>query len=103
MARLATFVHVADSDGVTHVFGPDDEVPAWAAQAITNPKAWADPTGTEEGTSPGPRAAAYRGMKISDLRAEIDRRNADRAEEAKLPAEGTKADLAAVLEADDDA
>lgn len=42
MAKLATFVHVTDDKGASHVFGPADEVPAWAASKITNPKAWAE-------------------------------------------------------------
>ena len=41
--RLARFVYVADAAGRTHGFGPGDTVPAWAAQRITNPAAWADP------------------------------------------------------------
>lgn len=40
MARLATYVHVTDDDGQSHVFGPLDEVPGWAAKRITNRKAW---------------------------------------------------------------
>lgn len=40
-AKLAGFVHVEDADGAPHVFGPTDEVPAWAQKAITNPAAWA--------------------------------------------------------------
>ncbi|WP_328742902.1 hypothetical protein OG436_29360 [Streptomyces caniferus] len=43
MAKLATVVHVVDDKGTNHVFGPADEVPAWAASKITNPKAWAVP------------------------------------------------------------
>lgn len=43
MARLATYVHVTDDGGVIHAFGPDDEVPAWAASKITNPHAWLEP------------------------------------------------------------
>lgn len=39
--RLAAIVHVYDEHGAAHVFGPDDDVPAWAAKAITNPDAWA--------------------------------------------------------------
>jgi len=39
--RLRTHVHVRDEKNVAHVFGPDDEVPRWAAAKITNPKAWA--------------------------------------------------------------
>jgi hypothetical protein len=42
VARLAAWVHVTGADGRNHVFGPDDEVPAWAARTITNPAAWAD-------------------------------------------------------------
>ncbi|WP_228973394.1 hypothetical protein [Streptomyces sp. DH12] len=43
MAKLATVVHVTDDKGVSHVLTPADEVPAWAASQITNPKAWAVP------------------------------------------------------------
>jgi hypothetical protein len=42
MARLASYVHV-HKDGASHVFGPEDEVPEWAAALITNPLAWAEP------------------------------------------------------------
>ncbi|OZF25173.1 hypothetical protein CH296_28100 [Rhodococcus sp. 14-2496-1d] len=42
MARLAVFVHVADKNGETHAFGPDDDVPAWAVKSITNPGVWAE-------------------------------------------------------------
>jgi hypothetical protein len=41
MVTLAAIVHVTDERGVTHVFGPADEVPEWAQECITNPKAWA--------------------------------------------------------------
>lgn len=40
MAALTTHVAVRDDDGVTHSFGPGDEVPEWAARKITNPKVW---------------------------------------------------------------
>lgn len=40
--ELVSFVHVADENGVSHVFGPGDEVPGWAAEKVTNPKAWND-------------------------------------------------------------
>lgn len=42
MTRLASVVHLMDDTGRSFVFGPDDEVPAWAASKITNPKAWAE-------------------------------------------------------------
>lgn len=57
MSRLATHVHVADESGTVHVFGPADEVPGWAARAITNPAAWAErPVADAVHTSAGDRA-----------------------------------------------
>lgn len=43
MARLISCVHVADESGVSHVFGPTDAIPSWAAARITNPAAWDGP------------------------------------------------------------
>lgn len=40
MAELTSTVHVHDEHGVAHAFGPGDTVPKWAADKITNPKAW---------------------------------------------------------------
>jgi hypothetical protein len=40
--RLRSHVHVHDDHGASHVFAPGDDVPEWAAERITNPKAWAD-------------------------------------------------------------
>lgn len=40
--ELVAFVHVTDESGVSHVFGPGDEVPAWAAEKVSNPKAWGE-------------------------------------------------------------
>lgn len=52
--RLAAHVHVHDEHGAAHVFGPGDDVPAWAVEAITNPAAWApDP---DPGAEPEPEA-----------------------------------------------
>lgn len=40
---LTCYVHVAHPDtGEIQIFGPDDEVPAWAVKAITNPDVWDD-------------------------------------------------------------
>lgn len=52
MAKLATIVHVTDDTGVSHAFTPADEVPAWAALKITNPKAWAEPPSVSRLTEP---------------------------------------------------
>ncbi|TLF72918.1 hypothetical protein [Nocardia cyriacigeorgica] len=47
--KLAGYVHVHDSEGVSHVFGPEDDVPAELAKLITNPAAWqTDPGAAEE-------------------------------------------------------
>lgn len=43
MATLRARVHVMDAEGRSHVFGPSDDVPRWAQEQITNPKAWAEP------------------------------------------------------------
>lgn len=40
--RLSAYVHVRGADGGMVAFGPDDDVPGWAAEQIKNPKAWAD-------------------------------------------------------------
>lgn len=40
MAKLAAYVSVHDLEHGTVTFGPEDEVPAWAVDLITNPKAW---------------------------------------------------------------
>jgi hypothetical protein len=42
MSKLKTYVHVRDESGQNFVFGPDDNIPAWAEKAITNPNVWAD-------------------------------------------------------------
>jgi len=42
MSKLNTYVHVHDKDGVSHAFGPDDTVPEWAENAITNDSVWAE-------------------------------------------------------------
>lgn len=52
MARLISSVHVADESGVSHVFGPTDAIPSWAAARITNPAAWDGPPPEPEVTEP---------------------------------------------------
>lgn len=54
--KLNTFVHVVARDDEGNqtnagVFGPDDTLPAWARDAITNPDVWAEsPEGDEDGS-----------------------------------------------------
>lgn len=49
-----------------------------------------------------PPSGGYEAMTVADLRAEIARRNAGRDGADRLPADGRKADLIAVLETDDE-
>lgn len=62
MAKLSTYVHVEDDQGQSHVFGPGDDVPDWAAKKITNPDAWDEAPsghrspGRESDASEPPRA-----------------------------------------------
>ena len=38
--KLASYVNVTNPEtGAAATFGPDDDLPSWAVQAITNPKA----------------------------------------------------------------
>ena len=57
---------------------------------------------------PDEEAEGYQAMKVADLRAELERRNADRDEDAQITVEGTGKngavlgkDIVAALEADD--
>lgn len=56
MATLAANVHVTDDKGAAHVFGPADDVPAWAVELITNPKAWEELPTVSRLTEPRPAA-----------------------------------------------
>lgn len=96
--RLAGFVHVTAPDGGAAVFGPDDELPAWASKAITNEKAWAEESGSDE----EPVERSYDDMRVADLKALIGERNEGRGEDDLIPDDGVKADLVAALEADDE-
>lgn len=106
-------VYVVDVDGVAHSFDPGDEVPKWAAQQITNPKAWGEVDGvdaaepeaapTGDGDASGDAVKPYPKWKKDDLQAEVTRRNEGRDEDDLIVVEGkgTVADLAAGLEGDD--
>lgn len=48
MSKLNTYVHVHDKDGVSHAFGPEDTLPEWAEELITNPEVWAEAPAEEE-------------------------------------------------------
>ncbi|MBU8830835.1 hypothetical protein [Mycolicibacterium goodii] len=71
MAALATHVAVRDDEGVTHSFGPGDEVPEWAARRLTNPKVW------EDGEVPFPPAPVGDDSDVGRLKAEVERLTAE--------------------------
>jgi hypothetical protein len=63
--KLNGYVHVTSpEDGKTKIFGPDDDVPEWAAELITNPKVWETQEGvlSEEPPVPGPNEFATKGQ-----------------------------------------
>ncbi|NQE89613.1 hypothetical protein [Nocardia terpenica] len=47
-----------DDRNVTHIFGPGDQVPNWAVEAITNPAVWAH---RDDDPDPEPDGAVYEG------------------------------------------
>lgn len=63
MARLSAHVHVRDEFGAVHVFGPDDVVPEWAVDAISNPDAW-EPEESEPEPEPESEAPAKGAAKM---------------------------------------
>jgi hypothetical protein len=76
-------------------------LPKDVAKLVTNPKVFGgDPSGQVE--DKGTEVSVYADLKGPDLKAEIERRNADRADDAKITVVGKKnADMIAALEADD--
>lgn len=80
-------------------------LPKDVAKLVTNPKVFGgDPGGQVEdkGGGDGGGDSVYADLKAADLKAEIERRNADRDDDAKITPAGKKnADLIAALEADD--
>ena len=91
---LVTYVHIAGA-----VYGPGDKVPADVAKRITNPAAWGGKPAEADEADEG----SYSDMKVADLRAEVESRNADRDEAAKISAKRNKAVLVSALESDDKA
>lgn len=78
-----------DTDAATALLA-GQPVPEWAGDLVHAD----DLTGGDEG---------YSALKVGDLKAEIERRNEGREDDAKVPADGNKAALIAALESDDQA
>jgi len=48
--RLNSYVHIPDEEGGYAIFGPDDEVPSWAAAKVGD-HVWADDAGSKPAKS----------------------------------------------------
>lgn len=98
MSALAYSVCVTDPDGQPVWFGPDSaDVPGWATKQMGD-HCFVD------GERPDTADEGYGSWKVAALKAEVDKRNANRAEGDEIdPESGKKADLVAALEADDTA
>lgn len=113
--KLASYVHVTNPEtGAAATFGPDDDLPSWAEQAITNPKAWSDADESvsesaqseHPGSEPDPgagRSGYYESQTVAELRAKVKARNEGRDDADRVSGDGSKADLVAALVADDEA
>ncbi|MFV8173792.1 hypothetical protein [Mycolicibacterium peregrinum] len=70
MSTLARHVSVRDDVGGIYTFGPEDEIPEWAARKITNPSAWESgeaPFPAERPTGAAPAVGAVSAVPTSDL------------------------------------
>ena len=77
MAKLNTYVHVHDEDGISHAFGPDDTVPEWAEKAITNPSVWAEAPESEEDGDDFPEGDVTDKWTVNQLNAYAKSENID--------------------------
>lgn len=73
--KLATYVHVNGN-----VYGPDDDLSADVAKAITNPKAWGEKPTSDDGSEP-PRTG--KGSGVEAWREYAKSTNVDVPEDAK--------------------
>lgn len=94
MSVLKYSLVVRDPDGQAVALLEGTEVPEWASSLVH-----ADDL---DGAGDAGQTSGDLGATKADLQAEIDRRNADRAEDEQIKPEGkNKPDLAAALAADD--
>lgn len=82
--------------GVATALLAGQSVPKWAAALVDK--------GNLEGSAPAEDdESPYSGLKVADLKAEVEKRNTDREDDAKVsPESDKKADLIAALVADDE-
>ncbi len=100
MARkvLGSYVHVTNKKGEAVVLSPGQELPGWAKDIVTNPKAFRDEETVESQSESGgsestSEAASYAALDLSGLKAELKKR--------ELPQTGNKAELIERLEKHD--
>lgn len=99
MARLASTVHVHESDGQVVIYGPGDEPTAAHAKLITNPKAWegdapAKDSGSGESDAEKAAAAEKKTAAEADAKAEAEAADA----KAKADAEAKQAEAKGATE-----
>ena len=87
MAKLNTYVHVHDADGVSHAFGPDDTLPEWAEGIITNPDVWAEKPDADSDSDEFPEGDIDDTWTVKQLKAYA------KAEDIDLGDAKTKADI----------
>lgn len=95
--RYTLVVAHPDSGAATAILA-GKPVPKWASKLVLEDDLVAD---EDEDGDDDPGEQGIEGMKVPELKAEIERRNADREDDAKLSLEGNKPELVATLQVDD--
>lgn len=98
MLTANTVVLHPETGAITVLLAGQD-VPDWAESLVGDHLL---DNGGHSSHSPLGSGGRYASMTVADLKAEIGKRNADREDDAQLAVDGKKADLVAVLEADDE-
>lgn len=93
---LRSYVHVANKNGEAVVLSPGQELPGWAKEQVTNPKAFSDGETVEQRsgqTTTEQEPSGYATLDNPALKAELKKR--------ELPQSGNKAELIERLEKHD--
>jgi len=100
MAKLNTYVHVTRPDGGPPVrFGPDDQVPDWAIEQISNPDVWEGDQPKGAGSAASADSAKGTAKSAADAINDALKQAERRAAEAEKRAEAAEAELAQLREA----
>jgi hypothetical protein len=98
---VAPLVQAVIGDRVLHFYKGDVLPGGISAESLQNLKELGFVESTGAKASDDDEKAGYDSLKVDELKEEIERRNSDREDDAKLPTDGKKAELVAALEADD--